>query len=240
MKKFFIGALTIVSAMSLSNMAQAKESNYYLKAGVGFETTQAVSAKDKETTSSTVYNYGYNYESESIQNYSIDLGLRVNKLYTLEAAYQYTPEFTITSPSVEVNGTLKTQYSTKTQINLSTLMIKNLFSLSEAFKLNWKTKPYLGLGIGMSSYSNKTKSYNNGTQVSEMESKTDTNFVYQGLIGATYPLTKKLDIDLSYAYTNYGKIASSEKVINSSNQMTAIDKPTLTSNQLHIAVRYDF
>ena len=205
MKKVLIG-LGLASLITVSSYAQ---NDYYLKGGVGISKTQTL---DNTKGSGSTYE-NLPFDSETFENYSIGLGYKINDYYNLELMLQHTPSFDLSGSNFQDDGGYDPDIIYNASIKYTSIMINNIFSLDELLNKSWTLKPYFGIGLGFTKYDYENyslfiKSTNTRFPIS---SSSDTNFTWKAIIGSTYPLTDRIDFDLSYAYSDYGTFESGKK-----------------------------
>ncbi len=102
------------------------------------------------------------------------------------------------------------------------------------FNTGTRFTPYVGAGLGYAHLKNEVGMTDHEDSEHYSISKSKGNFAWNVSVGASYAVDKNLSLDLSYRFTDYGKVkfnATAENV-----RATA----KLRANELNFGVRYNF
>lgn len=206
--RIIIGVLLFISTISFAHSGD----KFYLKTGVSLNKvlSEKVTLYD-EYDDDFFYDEDdepteLNFSSKKYKSFTIGLGYKITSFYNIEALFQYTPK-------------IKKEHSF--QIKSSALILNNIFSIPELINAKWPVKPYFGFGLGLVKYNismpyseeeyTSLDYYNYTYSYTKYDTKgSGTNFVWKATVGTVFPITKSIDLDLSYAYGDYGKFKNKE------------------------------
>ncbi len=198
-----------LALIGLGNMAMAQDFNQYLSAKAVLNHT----------------NNKLEWEGESLKKnknvgafrvaYGIAIPLDSGELRTeLEYGYNGKVKFTEDTDDGDfVDVTLKSQ----------SLMANIYYD----FYTGTDFTPYVGAGLGYARLKNNLDD-SDGTSFA----KSSNNFAWNASVGFNYALTANLDIDVSYRFTDYGKVKHTGQI----NGFTAKQR----GNEFNLGIRYRF
>ncbi|AXH14010.1 hypothetical protein AMYT_0402 [Malaciobacter mytili LMG 24559] len=229
MSKFlrvFIGLMLFISTYSFADSSN----KFYIKTGISLNKTssQVVNVRDEYDS------FDFDFKSKSYGSYTLGLGYEVNSFYNIEALFQYTPKINYKEREIEH----------ETKVDHSALILNNIISIPELIDAKWPIKPYVGLGLGFVRYSIKIPyteySYTStGYDYKEKYTRdSGTNFVWKATVGTVYPITKSIDLDLSYSYGDYGNLKAKE--FSKEFELTKDFSYSLKAHELFLGLRYKF
>ncbi len=212
MKK--ITRLTLASILALAFAVPAfAESGPYLGVTAGITVPADGTFKDAGGNVDIKYDAGYALGMSG--GYSFD-ALRVEGEIGYKAA-DTRKAFTISS------------FSYKSTVSNLSFMANAFYDIKTPYTFG--IVPYLGGGIGLSILGTTDGILNN--TIRTMHRSDDAVFAYQVAVGAGYPVTKKLTLDLGYRY-----FGTTEATLNTSVNTT--DKLSFASHNVLAGLRYNF
>lgn len=206
MKKLFIAS--VLSAMTLTSFTMAQEYNQYLSAkGVWSYATDKFELNDS----------GSFKKSKGVAGIRIAYGMTIplekNQLRTeLEYGYNGKVKFTIDGDNSEMKA--------------QTVMLNAYYD----FDTGTQWRPYLGVGLG---YARLKHQFSNHEE-QQYASKSKGNFAWNMSIGTTYAIDRNIALDLSYRFTDYGKVSQDNHTY------FDVKKTKQRANELNFGVRYSF
>ncbi len=220
--RIIIGIMLFVSTYSFAYSSD----RFYMKTGINLNKTsnQVVNVGDVEES------FDLEFESKHYESYTFGLGYEVNSFYNIEALFQYTP--TINYKEGDIEHEMKIEHSA--------LILNNIISIPDLIDAKWPIKPYLGLGLGVVRYSISLphEEYSNYSYIKKYARDSGTNFVWKATVGTTYPITNRIDLDLSYSYGNYGKLGGKE--FSKEFELTKDFSYDLKAHEVFLGLRYKF
>ncbi len=128
------------------------------------------------------------------------------------------------------NGKVKvTDEDYKSEVKSQSLMVNAYFDLNTG--TNWT--PYVGAGIGYSRLKNSLHFPGDESNPRYFGSKSKGNFGWNASVGTTYAFNKNVALDVSYRFTDYGKV---EQDVSSEERL----KVKQRANEFNLGVRYSF
>lgn len=215
-KVLFISALTIASVASISN-AQSFEQYVSGKGAVRYSTYKVQSNEDNEEFK----------ESKSVAGLRLAYGLvfpmgenslRAELEYGLNGTQKM--DKTLDEGNVQLKNRMKSQ----------SLMANVYYD----FNTGTRFTPYVGAGLGYAHLKNEVGIVDHEDNDNYSISKSKGNFAWNVSVGTSYKMDNNLSLDVSYRFTDYGKV----KFNASENNISATAK--LRSNELNFGVRYQF
>ncbi len=217
MKKLLI--ISMVSVMGFASSAMAQDFEQYVSGkGVwSYGTYKANSHEDSESFK----------ESKSVAGIRLAYGLifpmgenalRAELEYGLNGNQKMNKSFVDDGETIHLKNSMKSQ----------SLMANVYYD----FNTGTNFTPYVGAGIGYARLKNSV-GYTDAEESFSM-SKSKGNFAWNASVGTTYKIDKNLALDVSYRFTDYGKVKfnPSETAVKSTAK--------LRSNELNFGVRYTF
>ncbi len=237
-KTVFIALVLCFSQPSLS-MAQVDWDDVYLKLGVGLAYGDSADATigDLENPPTDEVEF----DSESSASYQFGLGYKIDNLITLELALQHASDFELEGPFFD-NGILQSGTNGLVDLQTTSVMLTGLLDMATVLDIDWKVRPYIGLGMGFAR--NKLDTFTWSTSaVGYIEGNTENNFAWKTTLGATYPITEHFVLDASYSYADYGDAESSLTATDVNGVAVTLNSPLtfdVNTQEVLLAVRYLF
>lgn len=180
MKKFILAS--VITSMGMMGSANALDFNQYLSAKAVLNHTNNKLEFDGESLKKNKNVGGFRAA------YGIAMPFDSGELRTeLEYGYNGKVKFTEDADEDHVDVTIKSQ----------SLMANIYYDFFTGTNLT----PYVGAGIGYARLKNNLDD-SDGTSFA----KSNNNFAWNVGVGFNYALTENLDIDVSYRFTDYGKV----------------------------------
>ena len=234
---FFLLGMTQVSA-------NENQLPFYVKFGVGQSYVKDVEAKHISDGGTFRRTMETNFDSSNL--YNIGVGYKVNKFFNLELNYLNSAKTDSEKMEYRFNGTLNTNRYYNSTLKSQALMLTALFDIAEYNDFDWKVRPYIGAGIGVSKNTATLERRLISNDSLEYFSKKEDkyNFAYKGTIGAVYDITNNIALDLSYSLADYGRAKAGKSWYDSSGnyggEKEEAHNHDVISQELLIAIRYSF
>ncbi len=234
-KTIMIVALFFSCAVSAANDAEG----LYVTLGAGQSYGQDQSYTLTENTTPIQIAPSF----KQTHSYQFAIGYTYPQLSWLstELTLNYNPKLNIHSDRLYYSNAYHAQIS-QLSIESTTLLLNNRVDLARYFnRQDWVLHPYIGFGVGVSR--NRLSNFvgveaDLSTKSTLDNGNTRTDFAWQTQVGVTYALTQQVELDLSYAFNDYGKISSAATTKNSSSYKAY--KMDYTTQQIMLNVRYFF
>ncbi|KTG17129.1 MULTISPECIES: outer membrane beta-barrel protein [unclassified Guyparkeria] len=231
MNKLPLSLLTAIAIVT-ANPAFAVN-DIYLKAGIGWAHSKEQTATigdladppDRvafDASGSLAYQLGIGYRLTDW----LDTELSLNHIGGLDLSGTYEDDG---SPSGEVG---------RTELDTTAIMVLGLVDLAAVLDTSWPLDPYVGVGAGYARHDMGRFTITNDS--ARIDSNTSGGFAWKALLGATYPISEQLSLDVSYAYADYGEAESS---INASErdgdlQLNFPLNTDIRTHELSLSLRY--
>lgn len=232
MKDIFISVLAFM-IMSSTAIAQDAWDGFYIKAGVG-----VASGIDNDGTIGDLVDPPdqIDFDFGESTAYQFGVGYLVNDWFTAELSLQHNSGFDLEGPYID-DGRPSTGVNGKVDLETTSIMLAGQVDMAAILKKGWKTRPYVGLGIGYAR--NKigafTLSFAQGRYIA---GNTESGLAWKTTFGVIYPINDQTMIDASYSYADYGEAKSTR----STNTVT-LNSPLTFDVKAHeflLSVRYLF
>jgi len=237
MKNILISVLALLAFMIMSStaIAQGAWNDLYIKAGVG-----VASGIDNDGTIGDLADPPdqVDFDFGESTAYQLGAGYLVNDWFTAELSLQQNSGFDLEGPYTD-DGTPAAGVNGKVDLETTSIMLVGQVDMASVLKKSWKTRPYVGLGIGYAK--NKVGKFTFSPPVDEnIAGNTESGFAWKATFGAIYPINEQFTFDASYSYADYGEAKSSR----SANDGTVTLNSPLTfdvkAHELLLSVRYLF
>ncbi|MFY9073826.1 outer membrane beta-barrel protein [Malaciobacter mytili] len=219
--RIIIGVLLFISTNSLADSSD----KFYIKTGVNLNRTLSSDIKYRDDDG---YSDNLGMGAKNYGSFTLGVGYKITSFYNIEALFQYTPEFKFRDELMNIEH--------------SALILNNIISIPELIDAKWPIKPYVGLGLGFARYDFNIKYPEHLDAIDDYVNvnakNSGTNFVWKATVGAVYPITKSIDLDLSYSYGDYGNLKS--KRFSKEYETTDRFSYDLKANELFLGLRYKF
>ncbi|OOE88605.1 outer membrane protein [Salinivibrio sharmensis] len=235
MKNILISVLAFM-IMSSTAIAQGARNDLYIKVGVG-----VASGIDNDGTIGDLADPPdqVDFDFGESTAYQLGVGYLVNDWFTSELSLQHNSGFDLEGPYTD-NGTPDAGTNGKVDLETTSIMLVGQVDMASVLKKSWKTRPYVGLGIGYAKNKVGKFTFSPPIEQSNIAVNTESDFAWKAMFGAIYPINEQFIFDASYSYVDYGEAKSSR----SANDGTLTLNSPLTfdvkAHELLLSVRYLF
>ena len=203
MKGIFTTSLVFIIMVNTA-IAQEQRDRLYIKTGIG-----VASGIDNNGAFNEINDQKeeFNFVFDESAAFQLGVGYLINDWFTTELYLHHNSDFTLEGPFV-FNG-VTTGLIGKTDLETTSVMLTGQIDMASILKKSWKTRPYVGLGVGYTE--NKVgKIEFRGYPNIYINKNTSSSFAWKATFGAIYPINEQLIFDASYSYSDYGKAKSSK------------------------------
>ncbi len=178
--------------------------------------------------------------------YGIEAGMKLNEKFRLGLGFDYRTGYAVnTTKTYNVSTQLPLDHTNDARYKINSLVVMANVYYDIAEIKNFT--PYVNLGFGLAR--NKTK-YDSKISADHpyvedeftYSQKSVNNFAYKLGFGTRYSVSKQVDIDLRYSFTNLGKFKtiSSDLIIDDEGKSNRLTKSKLSAHEVLVGVVYKF
>ena len=213
-------AIIFLCLINYGHSTLADNNSIYIGGKVGYRYLHKLSDSQnftKTTDNSVKYSFGYGYEFDPAFSFGIAIGRHFKKIYMrIEFDIHHTRaqikniiyKKSSSDPSAPDSNTSE-NITTKSTGDIRTTFVGGNIYYDFNGLISRKIVPYIGVGAGVSMLNIKDKAingkYQDGTETKILYKDTkinETQFTFQGMLGANYYFNKNMSISLEYRFSH--------------------------------------